>query len=162
MRIQFTGFVLGLIAFVFVASNSMAASPDGSVWYATHKSCASQDVPVAGAEKIQFGSGMVALIFLVSQDAAQSCYQADVYGRTVPSGSMSPTAYTEISTLSAQQRRTVCRRIPAGEIVSDVTVPFTAPLQELSIAATGDTATADIRGSTACTTGALHFDLEKK
>ncbi len=155
---------ISVACFTCLSSMAFASGPDNSIWVAFSKSCNSQTQPVLGEEKLQFGSGMLAHIYLLSQNSAQICNQAQVFSRVTEASGEDATSYLETASLSAQQQRTVCKSKANGNTISDTTAPFSAPVQKMSITLdkVNQVLTADIYGSATCTGGALRLVLRPK
>ena len=147
---------------VLFSLNAYAAKPEG-VWQVTGKSCEGKPVIVSQDERVQFGDGMYAFIYRLSESSTQYCNQAQVSTRVIQSISESGGNYGEVSILTPHALRTVCKNKQNGAVISDQTENVQGVAQPATIMLKEDNkGFAVLDKSFACPNGSLHLDLQKQ
>lgn len=155
--------ILGIIisSLIYLSSVVVFAANDWAVWTVTAKACNAQPKAVSGKETLQLASGLLAHVYLSSEQATTECYSVEAFMRIASSLNRQNGIYSETSHLQPQALRTVCRNKSDGSVISDTSAALNAPEQSLTLTTDGDLGLADIVGSPECKSGALHFALKK-
>lgn len=136
-----------------------------SIFKVTKKSCGSENLPVSKNERFQFENGVAAYVFELMADLTKSCNQALVFNRIIQQSSsttlQSVQKYSETSNLVPQQKRTVCRTISGGEVLTDETTQYDGNVQLFEIDLEGDSGAIQWRGSPLCPGDILRFEVNK-
>ena len=136
-------------------------SLDGSVWLIVGKFCDGQIIPVSEVDKVQFDNGFFAQMNKGREDKDMVCVEARIFARTLERFD-SQDGYNETSSLTARQKRIVCRSKLNESKISDDTVAFSAPDAMLSVSISGGAGTAEIKNSTECMNNVLRLFLKRK
>lgn len=147
---------------VLFSLTSYAAKPEG-VWLVTEKSCEGKPATISQDERVQFGDGMYAFIYRLSDSPTKYCNQAQVSTRVIQSNSQSGGNYGEVAVLTPYALRTVCKSKQNNTIISDQTDNVQGIAQPATIMLKADnTGFAVLDKSFACPNGSLHLDLKKQ